>query len=106
MNANRVVRRTCMDCGEEFVISPKFQDYIEENGLKLPKRCPNCRATRKTVTTTKVCVECGNEFGLTANEIKYYSERGLTEPKRCAECRSRRRRNRGGERSAEAAEQE
>lgn len=103
--ANRMICRPCVDCGEEFTISPKFQDYLRENGLKLPKRCASCRAARKSIAVTKTCVDCGKEFGLTTNELNYYSQRGLSEPKRCEDCRAKRRRN-DGQRSAEAAEQE
>lgn len=100
MKANRAIYRTCADCGKEFVISPKFQDYIEENNLKLPKRCRDCRTSRREAYEVKTCVECGNEFTLTQNEHKFYTERGLTEPKRCPDCRKKK-----YERNSENSEQ-
>lgn len=102
MKANRAIYRTCSDCGAEFIISPRFQDYLEENGLKLPKRCKACRDSRKEAYETKKCVDCGNDFVITQNEHKFYSERGLTEPKRCPECRQKRK----YERNSKKAEQE
>ena len=68
-----------------------MQNDIAEAGLKLPKRCPNCRAERREVKVTKECVDCGTVFHITKNEAKYYAERGFTEPKRCPECREKRR---------------
>lgn len=97
MKLNRAIYRTCADCGNEFVISPKFQEYIEENGLKLPRRCKECRTRRKESYEVKVCADCGTEFTITQNEHKFYAERGLTEPKRCPDCRRKKH-----ERSTEA----
>lgn len=99
MKTNRVIYRTCTDCGKEFIISPKFQDYIEENNLRLPKRCKECRGNRKMAYEVKKCMSCGDEFVITQNEHKFYSERGLTEPKRCQDCRRKR-----NERSTEETE--
>ena len=101
MKSNRAIYRTCADCGKEFIISPKFQDYIEENNLKLPKRCKECRDNRREAHEVRECVVCGNEFVITHNEHRFYSERGLTEPKRCFDCRKKR-----NERNPEETEQE
>ena len=90
MGANRIINRTCADCGTDFAISKKFQDYIEENNLKLPKRCKKCRDARKNQYKELECVECGKTFVITLNEHNFYEERGLSEPKRCHECRSAR----------------
>ena len=38
----------CKDCGKEFNMTPGEVKFYEANHLKLPKRCPDCRATRKT----------------------------------------------------------
>ncbi len=84
---SRTIYRTCVDCGNEFAISPRLQEFIEENNLKLPKRCKECRDLRKQAFETKKCVDCGNDFVITHNEHKFYEERGLTEPKRCHDCR-------------------
>ena len=37
----------CKDCGKEFNITPGEMKFYEANNLKLPKRCPDCRTTRK-----------------------------------------------------------
>lgn len=89
MEKRRAIYRDCVECGQEFTISPKFQEYVEENGLKLPKRCRKCRDSRKEPYKTEVCVDCGNEFVITVNEHKFYIERGFVDPKRCPMCRSK-----------------
>lgn len=99
---NRAICRTCSDCGSEFTISSKFQKYVEENGLKLPKRCKKCRDLRKKPYRIKTCIECSSEFTITQNEHKFYAERGLTEPKRCPNCRQ----DKKYERNTEKAKQE
>ena len=38
----------CKDCGKEFNMAPGEVKFYEANHLKLPKRCLDCRATRKT----------------------------------------------------------
>lgn len=86
---NRLIRRRCSDCGEELVISPRSQEYYQENGLALPKRCKKCRSARKEVCETRTCVDCGAEFTINMNQKKFYSERGLDTPKRCPECISK-----------------
>ena len=90
MSATRAIYRTCSECGERFVIGPSFQDYIEENNLKLPRRCKNCRELRKKEYEVRKCVTCGNDFTITQNEYKFYSERGLSIPLRCHDCRRKR----------------
>ena len=93
---NRVIYRTCVDCGKEFAIGLAFQKHIEEQGLKLPKRCKECRENRRVAHVVKQCVDCGEAFAITRNEHKYYEERGLSEPKRCKACRDKRRGNSNG----------
>ena len=87
----RVIYRNCVDCGKEFAIGLGFQRHIAEQGLKLPKRCKECRTERRKAHAVKQCVDCGEAFTITRNEHKYYTERGLTEPKRCPDCRAKRR---------------
>ena len=99
MKTNRTIYRACADCGKEFTISPKFQEFIEENDLKLPKRCKDCRHTRKEVHETRKCLMCDGEFIITQNESKFYTERGLSKPRRCPDCRKKRH-----ERDSEEAE--
>lgn len=83
---NRSIRRRCLDCGEEFMISPRSQEYYQENDLALPKRCKKCRNTRKEVCEVRTCIDCGAEFTINMNQKKFYLERGLNTPKRCPEC--------------------
>lgn len=37
----------CKECGSEFVITPKEQEYMKTMGYELPKRCAECRKIRK-----------------------------------------------------------
>lgn len=47
MDNVRVGRNTCIDCGEEFIIS--LEEFIKktDSGMKLPKRCPACRRKKR-----------------------------------------------------------
>ena len=36
------------DCGEEFVLLVKDQQYYFDRGWALPKRCPKCRLYMRT----------------------------------------------------------
>ena len=40
------IKRTCIDCGNEFTIEPKEQRFIDRLGYDLPKRCNACRNKR------------------------------------------------------------
>ena len=38
----------CQDCGEEFTLTVREQEFYEEKGFaNEPKRCKNCRDKRK-----------------------------------------------------------
>jgi CxxC-x17-CxxC domain-containing protein len=38
----------CADCGSTFVFTAGEQEFYQERGFSDPKRCPNCRASRKS----------------------------------------------------------
>jgi CxxC-x17-CxxC domain-containing protein len=38
---------TCADCGQEFVFSASEQQFYADRGFSDPRRCSNCRQTRK-----------------------------------------------------------
>lgn len=40
-------RRTCKDCGRTFFMDYSEVMFFERNQLRVPKRCPECRAARK-----------------------------------------------------------
>jgi CxxC-x17-CxxC domain-containing protein len=41
---------TCVDCGAEFVHSAEDQEYYTQKGfVSDPKRCPSCRASRRSM---------------------------------------------------------
>jgi CxxC-x17-CxxC domain-containing protein len=71
---------TCVDCGTEFVHSAEDQEYYAQKGFGSdPKRCPSCRATRRSMREgngiaggergaavqreyfAAVCTRCGNQ---------------------------------------------
>ncbi len=37
----------CTDCHKSFDFTEGEQEYFSRSGLTIPKRCPECRATRK-----------------------------------------------------------
>lgn len=39
---------TCVQCGQDFTFSADDQQYHAERGYQDPKRCPNCRAERRS----------------------------------------------------------
>ena len=72
---------TCIDCGAEFVHSAEDQEYYTQKGfVSDPKRCPSCRASRRSMRESSdasghsnggpagpreyfavVCTRCGNQ---------------------------------------------
>jgi len=59
---------TCEDCGAEFAFTASEQEFYQERGFdNEPKRCPDCRAKRKSerqsqrTETPITCSECGKE---------------------------------------------
>ena len=82
-----VKKQICIDCGNEFIITPAEQKFYIKKGYELPKRCNECR-NHKRDSNTFTCVDCGKEFTLTRATINYYERNNLMIPKRCEECRS------------------
>jgi CxxC-x17-CxxC domain-containing protein len=39
---------TCVQCGQDFTFSADDQQYHAERGYQDPKRCPTCRAERRS----------------------------------------------------------
>ena len=39
---------TCADCGAVFTFSVEDQEFYASKGYSAPKRCPACRAAKKT----------------------------------------------------------
>ena len=87
MEALEVKNCKCIDCGNEFIITPAEQKFYIKKGYELPKRCNDCR-NHKRDAISFVCVDCGKEFTLTKATINYYERNNLMIPKRCEECRS------------------
>lgn len=55
------MKRICVQCGKEFVLSNSEIHYYRQRKLYLPKRCSDCRAINKAkkqeTTKTNVPVE-------------------------------------------------
>ena len=56
----------CEDCGKEFMFTAGEQEFYAEKGLvNKPKRCPECRKSRRQHNRKKmfdvVCSKCGCE---------------------------------------------
>lgn len=58
------VKITCKDCGKEFTVSEQEQKWYKDKEFDLPKRCPDCRkskrSSRKKQTMNKPLYEPGN----------------------------------------------
>jgi CxxC-x17-CxxC domain-containing protein len=67
-------KMTCADCSKEFIFSSTEQEFYASKGFtNEPKRCPTCRAARKSERGggggrggqrqmfKAVCAECGSE---------------------------------------------
>ena len=51
--ANMVIKKKCIDCGQEFDITAGGQKFYAEHGWELPKRCKSCRDARKAAKKAK-----------------------------------------------------
>ena len=66
---------TCTDCGTNFVFSAEEQEQFQTRGYtNEPKRCPECRATRK--------INSGNSYDGGGS----YGQRREMFPAVCAQC--------------------
>jgi len=81
----------CVDCGADFIHSGRDQTFYAEKGYQnLPKRCPNCRRSRKQRSSgprqmhEATCSECG-----TATQVPFEPTAG--KPVFCDECFQKRR---------------
>jgi len=64
---------TCQGCGAEFVFSAEEQEFFASRSYSEPKRCPSCRAARRSeraaggssvrtrVMYPATCAACGKE---------------------------------------------
>ena len=90
---------TCADCGSSFTFSAAEQEFFQSKGYtNEPKRCPNCRQTRKAERYGSgggkarqmyhaVCAECGKD-----TEVPFEPREGR--PVYCSDCFSKIRTNR------------
>jgi DNA repair exonuclease SbcCD ATPase subunit len=52
----------CRQCGKDFVFTKAEQEFYEEKGFDLPRRCKECRSTRPTRSNHLTCSKCGTEL--------------------------------------------
>lgn len=76
----------CIDCGEEFVITPVEIKFYRRLGYAMPKRCESCRKKKKVVHKFR-CIDCGADFTMNESEIEFYNKNNLFIPVRCKQCR-------------------
>ena len=82
----------CSDCGATFIFNAEEQEFFQAKGYtNEPKRCPSCRAARKTQRYGSagygsrrqmfpvVCAECGCD-----TEVPFEPREGR--PVYCSEC--------------------
>lgn len=85
--------RKC-SCGKEFEITDNEQAFYKNEGLQLPKKCPECRKIKKE-NKKIICADCGEEFEMEGTEILWYYKKGYSLPKRCKKCRDKRNNKKG-----------
>jgi CxxC-x17-CxxC domain-containing protein len=69
----------CSDCGANFTWSVQDQEFFQSKGYtNTPKRCPNCRETRKA--------ERGNSGGNSGGYSSGYTTRAQMFPATCSDC--------------------
>ena len=51
----QALRLICVDCGGEFEISKREQEYFLSRNLDLPKRCPTCRSMKRKFMNMVSC---------------------------------------------------
>ena len=83
----KVAKIKCIDCGKEFDFSPAEQKFYLQRGFSFPKRCPECRDSKKKDVLKITCVDCGIEFEINGYEKEYFAKKGYELPKRCRSCR-------------------
>ena len=56
------IKRKCVDCGKEFIISSSQQSFYRVRGWELPKRCRECREKKKQEWKKKEAEKAAQEF--------------------------------------------
>lgn len=77
----------CIDCGKEFDFSPAEQKFYIKKGFSIPKRCFDCRESKKADVIKITCCDCGVEFEINGYEKEYFEKNEYEYPKRCRSCR-------------------
>lgn len=52
-NEKQKIKRNCVDCGKEYLVTISEQNFYESKGLALPKRCAECRKARKATAQSQ-----------------------------------------------------
>ncbi len=59
-NGDKVL--VCRECGREFTFSQTEKGFYEQRGFSEPRRCPNCRKSRRKATQARRCSGCSVEL--------------------------------------------
>ena len=65
------IKRICVDCGQEFAVSPNQQMFYKSRGWELPKRCKLCRELKKLEWQKKEAEEAAKKFEAELETSKY-----------------------------------
>jgi CxxC-x17-CxxC domain-containing protein len=78
---------TCADCGQEFAFSATEQAFYADRGFTDPRRCPSCRAARKSARGDDAGGSSYSSGG-GGGRSSYGSDRGPREmfPATCSSC--------------------
>ena len=68
---------TCKDCGQPFIFSEGEQEYYQDRGLAIPKRCSRCRLKRRSALSRRP----GRTFPEPPEEKKEEKKEVKPEPK-------------------------
>ena len=62
MLKNTNMKISCRQCGKEFVFTKAEQEFYEQQGFTLPRRCKECRSGQQKEPEYLVCSQCGTEL--------------------------------------------
>jgi len=62
----------CADCGVSFVFTVREQEFYQERNFSEPRRCPSCRAARKTGRQGE---QSSRGFGSPSGERRFQGDR-------------------------------
>lgn len=83
-------KKVCKFCGNNFTISEKDAQALQEKGFPLPERCKPCNDLKKDILILE-CHKCNTLFEFSAMEEQILKKKfgeNYKRPKKCKICRS------------------